>query len=144
MLVSYDAIIWYRDAELVNRPSAKEIDKRLKEAKEALRNRRTIFANPAKVVGELADLEIGDSDETWELISKLIDELQLTDYAGGHPPQKSYESSIAECELWAFSWMSPSLKKQMYLKFSIKEGIFYYVSLHESKPRKNDGKSRKL
>ncbi len=121
----------------MNRPSAKEIDKRLKEAKEALRNRQALFANPAKVVGELENLDIGDSEEVWELISQLICELQLTDYAGGHPPQKSYEPLIADCELWAFSWTSTVLKKQMYLKFSIKEGTFYYVSLHESKfPKK--------
>lgn len=117
----------------MNRPSAKEIDKRLKEAKEALRNRRTVFANLAKVVGELANLEIDHSGDVWELISLLIDEIRLDDYKGGRPPQKSYESAIADCELWAFSWASSVLKKQMYLKFSIKEGTFYYVSLHESK-----------
>ncbi len=117
----------------MNRPSAKEIDKRLCEAKEALKNKRAFFANLAKIVGELTKLEIGDSSEVWELISMLIDEIQLTDYAGAHPPQKSYEPSIAGCELWAFSWMSVKLKKQMYVKFAIKAGNFYYVSLHESK-----------
>jgi hypothetical protein len=117
----------------VNRPSLREIDKRLKEAKDALCKRRTLFANPAKVVEELSKLEIGDSDEIWELILLLLEELQLTDYKGGHPPQKSYERAIAECELWAFSWTSPRLKKQMHLKFALREGIFYYVSLHESK-----------
>ena len=117
----------------MNRPSAREIDKRLKEAKVALRNRQSMFANPAKVVGELASLEIDDSDEVWELIILLIDEISLDDYKGGHPPQKSYEPQIADCELWAFSWKSSVLKKQMYLKFCIKEGTFYYVSLHECK-----------
>ena len=117
----------------MDRPGAKEIDKRLKEAKEALRNRRTVFANPAKVVGELANLEIDDSDDVWELISLLIEEIRLNDYKGGRPPQKSYEPSIADCDLWAFSWASSILKREMYLKFSIKEGTFYYVSLHESK-----------
>jgi len=133
-MLKYDT----RVIKTVNRPSAKEIDKRLKEAKDALRNRRTLFANPSKVVGELARLEIDDSDDVWELISLLIDELQLCDYAGGHPPQKKLRNSIADCELWAFTWMSSVLKKQMYLKFSIKERTFYYVSLHESKFSKND------
>lgn len=118
---------------MVNRPSVREVDKRLKEAKEALQNQRTAFANPAKVVGELSDLEMDDSGEVWGLISLLIDEIRLTDYKGGYPPQKSYEPSIANCELWAFCWQSTSLKKRMYLKFSMREGFFYYVSLHESK-----------
>jgi hypothetical protein len=117
----------------VNRPSAREIDKRLKEAKDALRNRRAGFANPAKAVGELTNLEIGDSSEIWDLICALIDEIELCDYRGGRPPQKSYESSIADCELWAFVWESVLLKKTMYLKFALREGVFYYVSLHESR-----------
>ena len=90
----------------MNRPSAREIDKRLEEAKEALKNRRVAFANPAKVVKELTDLEIDDSGKVWELLGKLVDELCLADYAGGHPPQKSYEPAIADSELWAFSWTS--------------------------------------
>lgn len=117
----------------MDRPSAREIDKRLKEAKEALLKGRAIFANPAKVVGELASLEIGSAEEVWELISQLIDEIRLDDYQGGRPPQKSYEPLIVNHELWAFAWTSPMLNRKMYLKFSIKNGTFYYVSLHESK-----------
>lgn len=89
-------------------------------------------------------LNILDNEELWQLISKLIDEIRLDHYAGGHPPQKSYEPLISECELWAFTWSSFVLRKQMYLKFALKEGTFYYVSLHESKfvskinERKND------
>lgn len=118
---------------IVKRPTPREIDNRLKDAKDAIKNRCTIFANPSKVVGELMSLEIGETDEIWELILQFLNEIHPDDYAGTHPPQKSYEHSISNCDLWAFSWYSSLLKKKMYLKFSIKEGMFYYVSLHKCK-----------
>lgn len=115
------------------RPSYREIDKKLKEARQAVKGRQVLFANEAKTVGELMTLNIGDTDEIWDLIENLLEELQLKDYAGGHPPQPSYEPTIADCELWAFCWTSLRLKECMYLKFAIKENYFYYVSLHKSK-----------
>ena len=99
-----------------SRPSKREIDKRLKEAKQALQNQRVAFASEPKIVGELMALEIGDTDEVWALILDLLEELELDDYSGKYPPEKSYEPTIADCELWAFSWYSALLKKTMYLK----------------------------
>ncbi|WP_228547106.1 hypothetical protein [Candidatus Neptunochlamydia vexilliferae] len=87
----------------MKRPTFREIDKRLKEAKEALKNRCVAFANPGKVVGELMSLEVGPTDEIWDLILKLIDEIGLKDYKGAYPPLKSYESKIQNHDLWAFS-----------------------------------------
>lgn len=40
-------------------PSDRELIKRLNEAKEFLKNRHSLFANPSKAVGELNDLNIG-------------------------------------------------------------------------------------
>lgn len=120
-----------------DRPSKREIDNRLKEAREALQCGRGFFANEPKIVGELMALQIEDTSRVWDLILELLEELTLDDYTGGHPPQRSYEPSIAECELWAFVWHSVCLGKKMYLKFAVKNGCFYYVSLHESKfPRR--------
>ncbi|NGX59439.1 MAG: hypothetical protein KR126chlam3_00590 [Chlamydiae bacterium] len=85
------------------RPTKREINNRLKEAREILRCGRGFFANVPKIVGELTALDIGDTNEIWDLILELLEELTLGDYDGGHPPQKSYESSIADCELWAFT-----------------------------------------
>jgi len=118
---------------LHQRPSKREIDKRLKDARKAVTERRVLFANDAKVVGELMALDIDDTDEVWELIEELLEELELDDYAGGRPPQRSTEPQIANSELWAFCWNSPKLKEWMYLKFAIKESCFCYVSLHKSK-----------
>lgn len=106
------------------RPSPKEIDKRLCEAKKSVERRRVAFANEIKLVGELMSLGIDDTDEVWDLIEELLDELRLEDYVGGHPPKRSYEPKIANRELWAFCWDSKKMNECMYLKFALKEDCF--------------------
>ena len=114
------------------RPSYNEICKRLNEARLALNSRKVAYANFNKVVGELNSIGV-DSNEVWELISELITEISVEDYVGGHPPKKNYEPYGADADLWAFCWESPSLSERMYLKFSLKNDCFYYVSLHKSR-----------
>ncbi|MDJ0651439.1 MAG: hypothetical protein QNJ27_00255 [Simkaniaceae bacterium] len=128
----------------MKRPTHREIDKRLKEAKKALQNGRVAFANPAKVVGELISLEIEQTEEIWEMVSKLINEIYPEHYKGARPPPKSYETKIKGHDLWAFVWHSPLLKQKMYVKFSIKNGHFYYVSLHEDKDPKEQKKDYEM
>lgn len=115
------------------RPTDRELLKRMIEAKEALLNGLGLFANMSKAVGELYELEIGNSNEIWKLIRELLDEISPSDYCGGRPPQKSYEKVVAGRELFAFCWWSKKLSKKMYLKFVLKDGRFYYVSLHASR-----------
>lgn len=121
------------------RPSDRELTKRLSEAKEFLKNRNGVFANPSKVVGELNDLDIGDTNDIWLLIRELLEEITLKDYKGSRPPQKSYEKAVAGFELLAFSWWSSKYAKQMYIKFVLKDERYYYVSLHQSHSTKQKG-----
>jgi hypothetical protein len=121
------------------RPSDRELLKRLKEAKESLNKQQGIFANPAKVVGELYQLGIGDSSEVWSLIKELLEEISPEDYRGTRPPQKSYEKAIAGLELFAFCWWSTKFAKQMYIKFVLKNERYYYVSLHQSRSTEQQG-----
>lgn len=114
------------------RPSDRELTKRLDEAKELLKNRYGVFAIPSKAVGELNDLDIGDTNDVWQLIRELLEEISPKDYKGSRPPQKSYEKAIAGSELFAFSWWSPRCARQMYIKFVLKNERYYYVSLHQS------------
>lgn len=121
------------------RPSDQELSKRLNEAKEFLRNRQGLFANPSKAVGELNDLDIGDTNDVWLLIKELLEEISPKNYKGSRPPQKSYEKAIAGSELFAFSWWSPKYAQQMYIKFVLKNERYYYVSLHESRSAEQKG-----
>src|ERR1700722_8824487 len=95
------------------RPSDRELFKRINEAKESLKKRHGLFANPSKAAGELNDLSIGDANDVWQLIKELLEEISPKDYGGARPPQKSYEKAILGLELLAFSWRSPKLAKQM-------------------------------
>lgn len=121
------------------RPSDRELTKRLNEAKEFLKNRHGLFANPSKAMGELNDLDIGDTNDVWQLIRELLEEITSKDYKGPRPPQKSYEKAIAGLELLAFSWWSLKCGKQMYIKFVLKDERYYYVSLHQSRLTEQKG-----
>ena len=121
------------------RPSDRELTKRLDEAKEFLKNRYGVFATPSKAVGELNDLDIGDTNDVWQLIRELLEEISPKDYRGSRPPQKSYEKAIAGSELFAFSWWSTRCAKQMYIKFVLKNERYHYVSLHQSRSTEQKG-----
>lgn len=125
------------------RPSHRELTKKIADAKTALSNQEGLFADPSKAVSELMALNIGDTEEVWPLIQELLEEIDPSYYTGGRPPQKSYEKAIEGKELFAFSWDSKKLSSRMYLKFALKDKRFCYVSLHEDRPpsgKKNGGK----
>ena len=75
----------------MKRPSPREIDKRLKEAMEALQDGNAFYANQGKAVGELMELNIGDSSEVWDLIIQLLNEIKVENYTGQYPPKVNYE-----------------------------------------------------
>lgn len=118
-----------------NRPTDGELDKKIKAAKAALKEQNGLHANLNKAVGELYELEIESPSQVWKLILELLEEISPKDYAGGRPPQRSYEKTIEDRELFAFCWHSKKLGRKMYLKFALKDGRYYYVSLHRSKER---------
>ena len=116
-----------------NRPSINELSKKIKAAKAALIAQNGFYANLNKAVGELYELEIESPNQIWKLILELLDEISPKNYAGGRPPQRSYENAIKNQELFAFCWDSQKLGKKMYIKFALKENRYYYLSLHRSK-----------
>lgn len=119
----------------MTRPSDRELYKKIEEAKTYLRGLNGLFAHPAKAVGELEALEIEDTSEVWVLIQAFLEEIGPADYAGTHPPLRSYEKTIENCELFAFSWLSIKAEKRLYIKFALKNKRYYYVSLHEDKKK---------
>lgn len=68
-----------------------------------------------------------------EIIVSLLNELTPAYYAGHRPPQRSYENSIKGADLFAFQWKSATLKADIYLKFVLREGNLWLVSLHKSR-----------
>src|SRR3990167_5376588 len=116
-----------------DRPSAGELDRKLKAAKAALKAYTGLFANINKAVGELNELDVEPTTQIWALIVELLEEISPKDYAGTRPPQKSYEKTIDGKELFAFCWDSKKLGQKMYIKFALKDNRYYYLSLHRSK-----------
>ena len=68
------------------------------------------------------------------VLLSILEEIDVKkNYAGSRPPQKSYESKILGYELFAFSWISKYFGCETYLKFALKQEIFWLVSLHEDR-----------
>lgn len=114
------------------RPSHKELKKKIESAKIALERKKRFFANRGKALGELTDLDL-ETEDAWDLIRKCLDEIEPEHYAGARPPMQSYEIAIKGKELFAFSWNSRVCGNKMYLKFVLANECFYYVSFHEDK-----------
>lgn len=124
------------------RPSDREIIGKLLDARDAVESGRRIVAVRKHLAADLADLELDSAQELWTLLPKLLEEIVRSNpvacYAGGRPPQRSYEDEIKGLELWAYAWPSVTLKKEMYLKFALEkdpQGNWHYlhVDLHESR-----------
>lgn len=131
-----------------NRPSAKELAKKLQAAKEALAEQRLRVVNYEKHV--IADLEWLNVTESiyWELIPQLVDEAIRVganiSYAGRHPPVKSYEDAVIKgLDLWAFQVPMPGFAKPIYFKFALKphpktnELTYCHVNCHPQREKED-------
>jgi len=120
------------------RPSKKEICKKITDALEALGAGQFQIGLTKHLVGDLAELALDSAQDLPNLLTDLLKEIQdegpIECYAGTRPPQRSYEQSIHDLELWAYAWHSERFKKRMYLKFALKNGCYIYVDCHEDRP----------
>lgn len=119
------------------RPSNGEIVKKISDAITAISEERRAIPISKHFVSDQTDLGIEDTKDLWPLLLILLEEIKeigpIDCYAGGKPPQKSYEVEIAGKELWAYSWESESLSKKMYIKFCFVKDHYFYMGCHESK-----------
>ena len=122
---------------LHKRPSHKEINSKIKQAKDAVLRKRISIVNPASVAADALELGYLVNDIS-NILSDILKEITAHDYVGQYPPQRSYETDILESELFAFKWISKRLGCQTYLKFAIKEKRMWLVSLHQDRNKKGD------
>jgi len=116
----------------VDRPSHKEISRKVKLSKEAVSENRISILNPVSVAADTLELGLNLRNIS-NILSDLLEEIEPNDYAGQYPPQRSYEDEIKDCELLAFRWLSKKLGCRVYLKFTLKETRLWLVSLHEDR-----------
>lgn len=122
-------------------PSGKELHQKVCSAVSALQAGRVRFEPTKHLVSSLAKLEL---DGPAELVSLLIELLKIIKnsnrllqehYAGARPPQESYEKEHKGHQLWAFKCPAPSRSDQLiYLKFVLKQDVYFHVSCHEDDP----------
>jgi hypothetical protein len=119
----------------MDRPSYKEINHKIRQAREAVSENRFSILNPASVVADLLKLGFNIQGISNVLVD-LLEEITPDHYVGGYPPQKSYENDILDCELFSFRWLSKQLGSRVYLKFAFKGQRMWVVSLHEERKDK--------
>jgi len=116
----------------MNRPSHKEISRKLTLAKEAVSENRISILNPVSVATDTLELGLNLRNIS-NILSDLLEEIEPDDYVGQYPPQRSYEDEIKDCELLALRWLSKKLGCRVYFKFTLKETRLWLVSLHEDR-----------
>ena len=115
-----------------SRPSYRELDRKLEEARQATSAKRVRFVDPDTVYADLLELDfLIDALEV--ALPRILQEISPNGYRGQRPPQRFYEKPILNCELYAFGWDSRVFGCPMYLKFSIKAGYLWIVSLHQDR-----------
>lgn len=119
----------------MDRPSHKEINRKIKQAREAVSENQFSILNPVIIAADAIELGVDLQNISFILID-LLEEITPNHYAGQYPPQRSYEHDIEGYELLAFRWLSKTLGCRVYLKFTIKGKRIWLVSLHED--RKED------
>ena len=119
----------------MDRPSHKEITRKINQAKEAASENQFSILNPVIIAADAVELGVNLQNISYILID-LLEEIAPNDYVGQYPPQRSYEHDIEGYELLPFRWLSKKLGCRVYLKFTIKGDRMWLVSLHED--RKED------
>ena len=77
----------------MDRPSYKEINNKIKQAKEAVLDNQFSILNPLIIAAD--GLELGvNLEHISSILIDLLEEIAPTHYVGQHPPQRSYEHDI--------------------------------------------------
>ena len=113
----------------MDRPSWRELNKKIQQAKEAISINEIKVIDSAVIAADAIELDYQISDLK-NVLSNVLEEIGPKDYSGSRPPQRSYKSEIEKLELFAFTWESKTFGCETYLKFSLKQGCMYLVSLH--------------
>lgn len=123
----------------MDRPSFRELDRKLSQAKASVSQNKILTINPAALAADAFDLGYLMS-ESAGVLSEILEEITPQDYIGRRPPEKSYEDEIKDLDLFAFRWNSIRFGCEAYLKFTINRNVLYIVSLHQHRPQKKGGK----
>jgi hypothetical protein len=116
-------------------PSRKTITGKVLLAQKASEKGDIVLVTPDVIIADL--MELGRSvEEIPQILCELLENTRPDDYVGTHPPQRSYETVISGCELFAFKTTSKKIGCTVYYKFTIKDDKLWLLSLHMYRPEK--------
>ena len=117
----------------MNRPSYKEITKKIAIAQSAVEHGNYRILNMLSLVADADGLGYLIDDDLDDLLVELLKKSSLDNYSGTRPPQKSYQQEIQGAELFAFVINETSLNGPIYYKFSIVDDVMFLISLHRDR-----------
>jgi hypothetical protein len=129
------------------RPSNSEIRAKVEEALVAIENGDFQVGPVYHLSRDFAECFIYDEAGLWELLPKLLREIQTADpvlcYAGQSPPDLAVEPTLDGLELWAYHWNSDALNFRAYLKFCIQHDRngkphYLHARIHPDRPFGDD------
>ena len=118
-----------------NRPSFKELNNKIRQAKSAVIERKVLILDYEVVLADSFALEF-EIGEIHEVLSEVLHGISPKDYAGTRPPQRSYEKEILEQDLYAFHCWSKRFGCRVYLKFALNQDRLWLISLHRDRQEK--------
>lgn len=118
----------------MKRSAYNELNNKIEQAKEAVTNDIIYILDPAVIAVDA--LELGyEVNDIAPVLSELLDDITPEHYVGTYPPQKSYEEDIRNSELFAFTITSKLFGCVVYVKYVLKEGTVWIVSLHQDRDK---------
>jgi len=118
----------------MNRPSHKELTRKLKKARELSAEQQLSIVEPFSFAADAIELGY-EVEDLCAIVYSLLNEILPDHYAGDMPPQRSYEDCIKDSDLFAFEWQSQVLPVKVYCKFAIVDDWLWLVSLHKSRKK---------
>ena len=119
----------------MQRPSHKELFKKIREARNAVEEGQVGILNPDVIACDALDLGYLIEEDLVSVLSGLLDEILPENYVGKRPPEKSYQEDIKDLDLFAFKVESSLFRCRVYLKFTLTGGHLWLVSLHQDREK---------
>jgi hypothetical protein len=113
----------------MERPSYRELDKKLAKAKTAILREKIFYLEPDVIAADLLEMDLLIEEQS-KWFPKILDEINPNHYRGTRPPQRSYKNPILGLELFAFRWESGMVGCELYFKFALKGDNIWIVSFH--------------
>lgn len=121
------------EINLMNRPTYKELNNKLLQAKKAVGDGLVNLINPKAIAEDAVELGYSIESELVESLTSVLEGTSPEHYAGKRPPARSYENTIMANALYAFRRLSASFNCMIYLKFTIFENELWVVSFHKNR-----------